>query len=80
MNAERVAALRELLAKATPGPWTYPNAQFGSGFAFYGKDDEQIMRASEHWSTLEPSDEDAALIVAAVNSLPELLDALSEKP
>lgn len=32
------------------------------------------MSAFEHWGNHEPSDEDGALIVAAVNALPGLLD------
>jgi hypothetical protein len=79
MSPEKIAKLRELLAKATPGPWTFPNleAEYTSGFEFYGRDDEKIMGASGHWSTDEPSDDDARLIVEAINALPELLDAVA---
>lgn len=67
-----LAELRQLLAKATERPWASDGQ--GSAFGFYGADDDRIMSASDHWSTNAPSDEDAALIVAAVNAPPGLLD------
>ena len=55
MTPDRLAALRELLAKATPLPW--PTVKGES--------------ATLHTPA------DSALIVAAVNALPELLDTLA---
>lgn len=70
-----VARLRRLLEEGTPGPWTYNGENF-PGFTFYGKDDDEIMRATSHWSSNAPSDPDAALIVAMHEALPQLLTAI----
>jgi hypothetical protein len=61
--------LRRLLAEATPGPWRTFDMPWGTtggtATAIKGRDDEQVCLAV-------PTD--AALIVAAVNALPGLLD------
>jgi hypothetical protein len=71
-----VARLRELMAKATPRPWTHQGYSFQTGMthasgvggftAGFQDDcsDQQIMQGIPN----------AALIVAAVNALPALLD------
>lgn len=60
MNIER---LRELLSKATPGPWVF--------------DGEGINHASKIVFQRDWED-DAQLITEAINALPELLDQLED--
>jgi len=71
--------LRELLAKATPGPWE------GHGLPYRGMDDPvitsqggmyicQLTYDQQSITQEHDVDADAALIVAAINALPELLN------
>lgn len=61
-----VKALRELLAKATPGPWqSIDNVIFS------------VEPGGPH--PLEGNCADGALIVAAINALPALLDAAEDR-
>lgn len=65
--AATVANLRRLRDEATPGPWRLgpePPWEAGHGVVKCG---------------CEPTDADADLIVAAVNALPSLLDAVEER-
>lgn len=64
--------LKRLLAAATKGPWKSKKSVHGSDYRYVqiGKDD--------NYTTLELKPADAALIVAAVNAMPELI-ALREK-
>jgi hypothetical protein len=61
-----VVGLRELLAKATPGPWETD----GHGIVGGETDEEQFIADSP---------DHAALIAAAVNTLPQLLEAWEER-
>lgn len=72
-----VAKLRALLAAATPGPWTEDDG------SLYGPNDGAVAHIARHASmhTVLATGEDwkhadAALIAAAVNALPGLLDQL----
>lgn len=72
-----VSALRALLAAATPGPWTEDDG------SLYGPNDGAVAHIARHASmhTVMATGEDwshadAALIAAAVNALPALLDEL----
>jgi hypothetical protein len=69
MTAPDTRALRELLAKATPRPW----ASTENDFYISGDMDADNSSAIVAVELERP---DAALIVAAVNALPSLLDAL----
>lgn len=62
--------LRALMAKATPGPW----AQNESGIDAEGVG--QIV-VCNYWADIIHGRKNAALIVAAVNALPGLLDELA---
>ncbi len=71
MTLDQIKQLRELLAKATPRPW-YSRADNCDVYA---------TKVNPHTLVVEAQDSDtgandAALIVAAVNALPELLDEL----
>lgn len=69
----KIQQLRDLLAKATPGEWTDYN--FGSDYWVAHSSDD-----SGPWIRMGGNHADraanAALIAAAVNALPNLLDAL----
>jgi hypothetical protein len=78
------AELRESLAKATPGPWRTYEAH-GRDFTDEGWSEVGIAAdgmetvaytAACGFESNDRCDEDAALIVAAVNALPGLLDRL----
>jgi hypothetical protein len=87
------AKLRELLAKATPGPWKTIQAAKPNGAEqsidcgiFAGRDD-LLAETFEIVGYLDgkgspykklPSEVNAALIVAAVNALPALLDEIDK--
>lgn len=70
-----VARLSELMAKATPGPWTT------------GEGDPQSILSEHNWTCIaqantvfvDTADANAALIVAAVNALPAMLQQLAER-
>lgn len=72
-----VAALRALLAKATPGKWEATGRAIDRADAPFTE--IAVDRCDADWcgnsSGIERSD-DAALIAAAVNALPALLDAV----
>ncbi len=54
-------ALRAIAEKATPGPWHWVHIK--SGFELDTANLETvILRAEDHWSTAEPTDEDAEFI------------------
>lgn len=64
--------LRELLAKATPLPWSLnPPSFYHGGGATYDVPEIDMHDATYYNSA--PSKADAALMVAAVNALPALL-------
>jgi len=83
LTPERIAELRALLAKATPGPWRlYANKlrpQFGIRIVeIQGPREPAVVK----WGGFDESERsyaghksNASLIVAAINSLPDLLDA-----
>ena len=62
-----VSRLRELLAEGTPGSWV-DRGKGGIG--------DRILRPCVHGSTAPVPANDAALICAAVNALPKLLDVV----
>jgi hypothetical protein len=72
-----IEKLRELLAKATPGPWYYYEGEIEDGKQIEGAD--LRGNGASVWR-IDMGDYDAldnanaALIVAVVNALPELLD------
>ncbi len=75
-------ALRKLLEEGTPGPWgTEPSTPCPLD---YGEiDDLDVTHLSKYgevegWVCADINPEDAILIAAAVNALPELLDAVEE--
>ena len=77
MTPTERARLRELLTKATPGPY-----RLHEKVARIAKDGERylVVGAPDRWIALlmeegTKSEEDAALIVALVNAAPTLLDA-----
>jgi len=68
--------LRELLAKATPGPWENSNGHIGL-YIEERPEWSAIANVEHHPDQGASADEgnsNAALIVAAVNALPDLLD------
>lgn len=74
-----VAELRRLLAEGTPGPWqvsTPETKAWGAEIATVETD--ILVTRPDDDSLIEPGDSetDAALIVAAVNALPALLDVV----
>jgi hypothetical protein len=70
MTADPIADLRDLLTRATAGPWRRHHYEFGGP--------REYARATDSFRTdarvILLKDADAALIVAAVNALPTLLD------
>jgi len=85
VSPEKIAELRELLAKATPGPWEVWDKR-GRPLRLHWREDP--ADPSTWTGKSGPGDwgikpfmpktlDDAHLIVAAVNALPELLDAAS---
>jgi hypothetical protein len=79
MEREKIEKLRELLAKATPGPWSTKqvnskgyNATFKRPFWEMGGGPNKAGVGFIFGDT----DANAALIVAAVNALPQLLSEL----
>lgn len=74
-----IARLRELLKAGTPGPWAY--VFDGDGYALTDSPDVPRGRMTPDPSRVvqigETHDEpDAALIAAAINALPALLDVV----
>ena len=67
------ARLRELLGKATPGPWECDDYGVDFPGARYG---EVAYVLSKTRGRFEATSDNAALIVAAVNALPALLDRI----
>ena len=76
--ADVLTQLRALLAKATPGPWKH--ARIGGGRvireAVFGAPRGPHVCTVPNDRPLLEREADAALIVAAVNALPAILDAL----
>lgn len=64
------AELRRLLSEATPGPWKAEGSQVR------GPDRVLVAAAREYSTTVDRPD--ALIITAAVNALPDLLDALEK--
>ena len=62
--------LRRLLAEAMPGPWEAEGSQV------WGPDGVLVAAVREHSTLVDRPD--ALIIVAAVNALPDLLDALEK--
>lgn len=85
MTAPDIVALRELLAKATPGPYkrTSPGVDCWPGCAPSWRDRRVIqdhLKGDKHARVVADTMRapDAALIVAAVNALPALLDRIEQ--
>lgn len=84
-GAVDVTALRELLAQATPGPWSV-EVRGGTDYtdeawstvevSFDGGESSMGVKPGLMLGEHEAAEIDAALIVAAVNALPALLDRL----
>jgi len=66
--ANDIDALRALLAKATQGPWTHAQSVSADAITALEGDYEIEVVSDVH------RDDNAALIVAAVNALPSLCD------
>lgn len=60
MNLER---LKELMSKATPGPW--------EGIGLTGPQELAIFLPKDDWKSMDSFDE--SLIIEAINSLPDLI-------
>ena len=78
MDRKEVEALRALLAKATPGPWSIEPTwaeRCGGSVAIANRD-----HMGEDWDvcSVHSTEANAALIAAAVNALPELLRVYGE--
>lgn len=73
MTTEIITRLRELLAKAAPGPWYVD-------YTPKNDDDGTLVRSPDRrwWTAKVPFASEADLIVAAVNALPALLDRLEK--
>lgn len=77
MSAPDLAALRELLDAATPGPWEWrPKMRDSEVRDLVHIHDPRlhptnVLKTTEDWP---PTEADAALIAAAVTALPALLD------
>ena len=71
-----IARLRELLAKATPGPWV-SESDLGGDY-LYSNETRRVILGEDYSSTCLPSKETYALIVEAVNALPAILDRLEK--
>lgn len=74
-----IAELRRLLGEATPGPWAI--SEIGSGFEIESSDGLFVAQAFQTKPIRSAIDHqerraNAALIVAAVNALPALLERL----
>jgi len=76
MTAEDIAKLRGLLERATPGPWTTERYDGPVDFDVYADDGRAIVcRAFGPDENKDRRAEyNAALIAAAVNALPQILD------
>ncbi len=72
---DTTTTLRELLANATPGPWTLDNDPCAA-CREDGRDAFSIRQVEGHEHAMFSDAPDAALIVAAVNALPALLDEI----
>jgi hypothetical protein len=68
--------LRELLAKATPGEWVRDGLTIGFGASEYVHADWRTLALCKPTITTGKCYANAALIVAAVNALPALLDRI----
>ena len=90
LTPETLAELRRLLDAATPGPWSshdhgFPGQDEPSSIVIYSGerfDWEEVTHgeAAVAWTGWDSQEAiDAALIVAAVNALPALLDAAAER-
>ena len=79
LTPEKLAELRWLLERATPGPWHAWDR--GIGYEVHTEAEHNPIRCvslnSEFRETFRGPD--ARLIVAAVNALPALLDAAAER-
>jgi len=79
---ERIAELRGLMAKGTPGPWDVAwhsyVTELGDFACTIHTAHELSAKVMCHIERDVSGQQDAALIVAAINALPELLDAAGE--
>ena len=79
LTPEKLAELRRLLERATPGPWHAWDR--GIGYEVHAEVEHNPIHCvplnSEFRETFRGTD--ARLIVAAVNALPGLLDAAAER-
>lgn len=80
--------LRELLAAATPGLWRFTDSEtvddvWDAGMTVVSNEGDPIANVLDEWYENDPGEpaplNDAALIAAAVNALPALLDAADER-
>jgi hypothetical protein len=71
-----IAELRRLLAEGTPGPWqAEPDGAIG--YQTVGDEGQPVTDlVADTWNSHDKQYENAALIVAAVNALPRLLDVV----
>lgn len=80
MKPDEIARLRELLGKATPGPWEMHDCiNYGDHYLNMtgGGSCNSICSNDRYGDNETPADNDMRLIAAAVNALPALL-ALAE--
>jgi len=75
---DKIKELRELLAKATPGPWSCDDSDLSAReIAVIGR--MEIYSKSSPFCR-QKAEDDAALIVAAINALPALLAVAEALP
>jgi hypothetical protein len=75
LTTELIAELRRLMAEATPGPWRF-RASFRDCVVHPANDGRTIAQAT---ACFDNDRANAALIAAAVNALPALLDAVERE-
>jgi hypothetical protein len=71
-----IERLRELMAKATPGPWKWDQGAYRDATKWLINDSDYVILSciSERGGdSVYPSNEDGELIVSAINHLPALL-------
>ena len=73
MNELNIAELRELYKKATTGPWTTLNSAPNRFWVIDGENSHVAVTGCNEYGI-----SNAALIVAAVNALPALLDRIEK--
>lgn len=79
MTTPTRAELRLLFARGTPKPWTTQTNPYGFGVMHRATDDFESVCYWDNESETENSEDNASLIIEAVNALPVLLDELDAK-